>query len=204
MTRLYVDAREVPCPSPDPSTLEEILRHVEQNHLPPESVVRQVSVDGMPLGVDQLERGRIRLRESIEIVTGSLREVAAESLEEAVSYLARVETGIPRLAADLQEFPGPAEYDSLKQLYEGLFWLSLLMDRLCSALHIDLGRLLIGGTSASIHHRRLAAALKRLIDAQEDEDFATLASLLESDIRAMVPIWRDMFLEISARAKSPH
>ncbi len=203
MTRLFVDAREVPCPPSGLSTLADVLRHVEQNHLPRDCVVRQVSVDGAPLGVDELEQGVLQMRECVEVFTGRLGEVAAEAVDEAVSYLERIGAAVPQLAANLEEMPGSAERDSLKQLYEGLFWLALLADRLCAAFHIDLGGLFIAGEAAAAHHRRFASVLRHLVAAQEHGDYGAIAATLKSDILREVPIWRGMFLEIGSRVRLP-
>jgi len=204
MTRLYIDAREVPCTVPDLSTLADLLRHVEQNYLPPDCVVRQINLDGTPLRVSEIEQDYIQLRDSVEIFTGTVSDAAAESAEEAVSFLERAESGVPQLAVDLKESPGPAVHESLRQLYEGFFWLSLLLDRLRATLRLDLDQLLVCGASAATHQRRLAEVLRQLIDAQKSEDFDAISLLLESEILAMVPIWKKMLVEITARARPPH
>jgi len=208
MTRIYVDAREVPCPPPGFATLSDVLKHVEKNYLGPDSVVRQVCIDGAPLVIDELVHdapagmARVTSRESIEITTGTLREVAGESIGEAIAYLRRIESGILALAAGFRDLPGPAEFDNLRQLYEGLYWLNLLLDRLQSAFGVDFGPT-ISSASVREYHRRFAAILKRLVGAQEGEDHSVIASVLESEILPLVPIWKAMFEEVGKKFRAP-
>ncbi len=207
MTRIYVDAREVPAPPPGLATLADVLKHVEQNYLGPNSVVRQVCIDGAPLLVDDLihdtsaAASRLTFRESIEITTGTLNEVAGESIGEAIAYLRRVEPAVIELAAGFRDLPGAAEFDSLRQLYEGLYWLSLLLDRLQAAFGVDLGPV-ISSAAVGEYHRRLSAILKRLIKAQEGEDYSVIASVLESEILPLVPIWKAMFEEVGKKFRA--
>ncbi len=207
MTRIYVDAREVPAPPPGLATLADVLKHVEQNYLGPNSVVRQVCIDGAPLLVDDLihdtsaAASRLTFRESIEITTGTLNEVAGESIGEAIAYLRRVEPAVIELAAGFRDLPGAAEFDSLRQLYEGLYWLSLLLDRLQAAFGVDLGPV-ISNAAVGEYHRRLSAILKRLIKAQEGEDYSVIASVLESEILPLVPIWKAMFEEVGKKFRA--
>ncbi len=207
MTRIYVDAREVPCLPQGVATLADVLKHVEQNYLGPDSVVRQVCVDGAPLVVDDLihdasaAAARVTFRESIEITTGSLNDVASESIGEAIAYLRRVEPAILELAAGFRDMPGPAEFDSLRQLYEGLYWLNLLLDRLQAAFGVDLSPA-ISSTAVREYHRRFSVILKRLIGAQEGEDYSVIAAILESEILPLVPIWRAMFEDVGKKFKT--
>ncbi len=207
MTRIFVDAKEVPSLPPGLTTLADVLKHIEQNYLGPHSVVRRVCVDGAPLVVDELvsvassEMARVTFRESIEITTGTLTEVAGESITEAVAYLRRIEPAIADLAAGFRDLPGPAEFDNLRQLYEGLYWLNLLLDRLQSSFGVDLGPA-DSSTLVRETHRHFAAILKRLIGAQEGEDYSLIARILESEILPLVPIWKALFEDAGKRIRT--
>ena len=207
MTRIIVDAKEVPSLPPGLTTLADVLKHVEQNYLGPRSVVRRVRVDGAPLVIDELASGassgmaRITFRESVEITTGTLTEVAGESIAEAIAYLRRIEPAITDLAAGFRDMPGPAEFDNLRQLYEGFYWLNLLLDRLQTSFGVDLGP---AASSASVQesHRHFAGILKRLVGAQEGEDYSQIAGILESEILPLVPIWRSLFENAGRRVRT--
>jgi hypothetical protein len=207
MTRIFVDAKEVPSPPPGLTTLADVLKHVEQNYLGPRSVVRRVCVDGAPLVIDELASGvssgmaRVTFRESIEITTGTLTEVAGESIAEAIAYLRRIEPAVADLAAGFRDMPGPAEFDNLRQLYEGLYWLNLLLDRLQTSFGVDLGPA-VSSASVRESHRRFTAILKRLIGAQEGEDYSQIAGILESEILPLVPIWKSLFEDAGRRVRT--
>jgi len=210
MTRLFVDAHEVPYPLAGFATVDEVVRHVEENHLPPDCVIRQINVDGNPLHVEELAGearsgcGCIGSRNSIEVITGTIWEVAAESVEAAEEYLSRVEPAISRLAAAHRGTPDPRESACLCELYEGLFWLSLLVDRLESAFRVNLRGREVQGASFCEHHRRLSSIVARLIEAQEAGHHGETAILLESEILPLIPVWRMMFREIVQGILKPH
>jgi hypothetical protein len=198
MTRLFVDEREIAAPLPVFSSLDDVIRHVEGSHLPPNSVIRQINIDGRPLVSDEFQKdpssmlGDIDRRERIDILTGTVRDIAADSIREADSYLERVKSLTPMLAASFQACPGPEAFENLRQLYEGFYWINLLMDRLESTFHISLDNIMVEGICIREHHRRFLAILKQLVDSQEREDLVAIADLLEYEVRPFVPIWQKM------------
>jgi hypothetical protein len=101
MTRLYVDKREVAAIPPGINSLDQVIRLVERDHIVGGTIIRQVQIDGRPLIQDaniQSLPDCIDDKEKIEIFTGTLREVALDSIEEAIAYLERVEGTTPILA----------------------------------------------------------------------------------------------------------
>ena len=207
MTRLYIDKQEITPIPPDLTSLEQILKLVEANHLPPRTIIRQVQVDGMPLIPEDQTFSlpdRIDTREKIEIVTGTLSDVAVDSIREAVTYLERVEGATPSLAASFRLSPDSDSFENLKQFYEGFYWLSLLLDRLDSSFDISLESVFLGATNAGEHHKRLISALKAVIDAQEKRDYARVADLLEFEVLPMVPVCKSLFSAVRERIVREH
>jgi hypothetical protein len=198
MTRLFVNEREIP-PPPELTSLDQVVRHVEQAHLPPDSIIRQISIDGLPLVSDELQQEPgtllegIEKRDRIDIVTGTVRDVATDSVREAVAYLDRITALTPDLAASFLATPGPEAFESLRQLYEGFYWLNLLLDRLESTFEITLDSLTVEGVAAREHHRKFVDVMKQLVEAQERQDFILIADLLEYEIVPQVPVWRQIF-----------
>ncbi len=203
MTRLFVDAQEIPTPPSAFSSMDEVVRHVEAGHLPPNSVIRRIDVDGVPFdgGGAQGEAGALArplaTRDKIEVLTGNLRDMARASIGEAVSYLERVEALTPSLATHFRSAPGPDAFVSLRQLYEGFYWVNLLMNRLETSFGLALDGIRVRNVSAREHHGRLLAVLKQMVSAHERQDFVYVADLLEYEILPIVPIWKSMFLELS-------
>ncbi len=206
MTKFYVDEREVPPPM-DLSSLANVLKQIEDACLPPNAVVRQIHIDGIPLTTDELSGNssemlqHLEARGKIEIHTGTMGEIARDSIVEALDYLDRIEAATPSLASSFQFSPGPESFENLRQLYEGLYWLNLLLERLQTGFHILLEDAVIQGVPAREHHRKFIAVLKQMIDSQEKSDFALIADLIEYEILPMVPVWREMFKIICEKAR---
>lgn len=204
MTRFYVNEREI-TPPPGITSFEEILKHVDGGQLPPNSVVRHISVDGNPIMQEdfdpdstalfkQLENG-----EKVEIITGTMEEIVRDSLAEAFAYLDRAEEGIPALAQNFQTNPGPESFQGLRQLYEGFYWINLLLCKLSDNFNIGLNAMTVQGETAGEHHRKFIEILKQLLDSQEKGDMVLISDLLEYEIAPMVPIWRELFQIIAER-----
>jgi hypothetical protein len=207
MTRLYIDKQEVTPIPPDLTSLEQVLKLVEANHLSPRTIIRQVQVDGLPLIPEDQAAclpDRIDNREKIEIITGTLSDVAVDSIREAVTYLERVESATPSLAASFRVSPGPDSFENLKQFYEGFYWLSLLLDRLDSSFDVSLESVPLGSTNAGEHHKNLISTLKAVIDAQEKRDFALIADLLEFEVLPLVPVCKSLFAAVRERILMEH
>jgi hypothetical protein len=205
MTRLFVDQREIDIPQPAVSSLHTILKHVEEAHLQPNSVIRQIQIDGQPLLSENLENdpdcalGGAGADRRIDVVTGTLAEVAQESIAEAMDYLGRVETATPSLALGFRVTPGAETLEHLKQLYEGLYWLNILMDRLSVSFNISLEQLAVHESTAREHHQNMIAILKELISAHERKDNVLVADMLEYEIPPLVPKCRDVFTAMLGR-----
>ena len=205
MTRFYIDSREVELPF-DLASLDQVLKHVEDFHLPPNTVVRQVQIDGFPLMPVAEEKcdllDQVNKRDKIEIFTGSVTEIARDSIMEALEYLGRVEPAIPSIVTTFQTSSGAEGFENLKQLSEGLYWLSLLLDKLRMKFHTSFENDLIQGIPAREHHQRLILALKQLIESQERRDVVLISELLEYEILPLVPVWREMFGIISEKVNA--
>jgi hypothetical protein len=202
MTRIFLNEREIPSPPPSLASLDEILKHVEHSYLAPNDVIRQIQVDGLPLLLDEsgavpsdLIQG-IEKRETVQITTGTLQEIACDSVREAISYLDRIETAIPSLASSFQVFPGPEAFADLKELYTGFYWLNVLLDRLRESY-----RSLLGAPLPE-EHQRLVSVLQQLVDSQEKGDFVLIADLLEYEVLPIIPVWKGVFVDIARKMEA--
>jgi hypothetical protein len=200
MTRLFVDAREI-APTPSAfSSMDDVIRHVEAGHLPPGSVIRRIEIDGSPFEGSQpaaRQAHAFTSRERIEIFTGTLRDVAIDSIGEAVLYLDRIEAVTPALSLSFRSTPQPQAFGSLRQLYEGFYWMNLLVDRLEKSFGLNLEAITIKGVSAREHHDRFLSVLKQMVSAHERQDFLYIADVLEYEILPIVPIWKEMFKKVA-------
>ncbi len=202
MTRLFVDKQEIaPLPA-RLNSLEQVVKLVEENHVPPNSVIKQVCLDGRPLmagdGSNRLSE-RIDSREKIEIFTGTLQEVAFESIQEAIAFLERLGATIQPLASSFRASVGAGEFCDLKRFYEGFYWTNVLLDRLMQSFHMSLDSIILDGESASRHQEKLGAVLKALIEAHEQNDFSLLADLLEYEIVPLIQRSTQIFAAVRER-----
>lgn len=202
MTRLYIDKQEIaPLPA-DVNSLDQVLKLVESNHLARNTAVRQIEVDGHPLIRNEGAAGfaeNICDGEKIEIFTASLYEVAVDSIREAVTYLERAETAIPSLSASLRIQAERETSSSLRQFYEGIYVINLLLQRLEQSFQVPFAELETRSGSARDCCIRLAALLKEVIDAHGKQDFALLADLLERQIGPLIPAFKEIFEAINSR-----
>jgi hypothetical protein len=197
MTRYFINEREI-APPADLSNFDQILKHAGDHHLPPNSVIRQINIDGHPLISDSFPNPgeilkQIENRDKVEIVTGTVSEIAHESIVEALDYFDRIETLIPSLASSFQIYPGPESFENLRQLLDGFYWTNILLDKLAANYHLTLENCLVQGISVRDHIEKFIAILKQFIDSQQRGDFVLIADLLEYEVIPIVPIWKDIF-----------
>jgi hypothetical protein len=202
MTRIFINEREIPSPPPSLTSLDAILKHIEQSYLAPKDVIRQIQVDGLPLLVDDsgtvpsnLIQG-IEKRERVEITTGTLQEIARDSVREAISYLDRIETVIPSVASSFRVFPGPEAFADLKELCSGFYWLNVLLARLRECYKSLLG------VPLPEQHQRFISVLQQLVNSQENDDFVLIADLLEYEVLPFIPVWKEIFVDIARKMEA--
>ena len=204
MTRFFVNDREIPPPL-DAASLDQVLKHVEDVHLPPDSLIRHIEIDGLPFvpngcSEDQSEIiNQIDKREKVEIFTGTLAEIARHSITEALAYLDRIQSATPSLAESFRVSPGVESFRDLRQLNEGFYWLNLLLDKLKTNYRVDLNEIRIKEASAQEYCHRFVSILKELIESQEKRDFVLISDLLEYEILPLVQVWKELFGVISER-----
>jgi hypothetical protein len=206
MTRFFVDNKEI-APPMDISSLSQILKQVESTHLPANSVVRKIHIDGLPFAPDGFagesagNLNTIASKNTVEIFTGTLGEIAQESVGEALAYLDRIEAAIPSLAEGFRFCPSSESFENLRHLCEGFYWLNMLIDRLDASFRMQLETILIRGIPAPQHHQNFISVLKQLIESQEAGDLVVVSDLLEYEIAPMVAVWREMLGAIEAKMK---
>ena len=198
MTRFFVNDREI-APPLNAASLAQILKYVEDVHLPPDSLIRHIQIDGLPFVPSDSPKNQsamlneIDKRGKVEIFTGTLAEIARHSIVEALTYLDRIEAATPSLAESLRISPGAESFKNLRQLSEGFYWLNLLLDKLKTSFRVNLNDVIIREAPAQEYCQKFIAILKQLIESQEKRDFVLIADLLEYEILPLVPVWKEMF-----------
>ena len=205
MIRVFVDEHEVPLPDFQSFGLDQIISHVEKSALKPNTVIRQIELDGKPFLPDDNwdtsgdELPTLGANGKVEIRTGTIWEVAQESTQEAAHYLARLEAASSALAKGFRNGPSAAHFAELKRLFEGFYWLNLLLDRLRSTFCIRLDSIDCSGTAAQEIYERLLGVLQSIVRAQEVRDHILIADLLEYEIAPLTPLLKTVFDQLQKK-----
>lgn len=196
MPRVFLDQAEVSGLPTDLLSVGAIIKHLEVNSMRPGTVIRQIYIDGQPVIQNTSDATKACLKttvsdgETINVLTGTVREISRESITEAIAYLHRVETLTPSLCASFQTSPSAEAYLMLRQLYDGFYWVHLLVDRLKATFGEMVACPVEGTPPLADLTSSFRSVLRRLVQAQESEDFALMSDVLEFEMLPLVPQWR--------------
>ena len=179
-------------------SFDQMLKHVEDRYLEPAAIIREVHVDGRPLALESLRDNDVSLDQNcdlrkIEIYTGTLAEIAMESITGAQDYLVKIENAAPALAIKFQDFPESEDFGNLGSLCEGFYVLSILLDKLASGYQLKLNEIIVHGRAVSEHLHKFADIVKQLNDAQEKKEYLLIADTIEYEILPIIQVWKDIF-----------
>ena len=203
MTQYYMNGKEIEVPSDFPS-FDQILKYIEDKYLEPAVVIREIHVDGQPfmpesfLGDDR-NLGMSNDWKKIEIFTGTLSDIAVESIAGAQDYLIKIEKGAPALALKFQDFPESDDFGNLGSLCEGFYFLSILLDKLAVGYQLKLDEIIVRGVSAHEHLLKFAGIVEQLNEAQEKQEYLLIADTIEYEILPVVPVWKEIFEVVSRK-----
>lgn len=201
MTKYFLNDREITAQT-NFASIDQLLKHMEESHLASDTVIRRIHIDGLPFTLDDFNDSAvndIKNRETIEIFTSTLMEVATDSISEAVEYLARVEILVLPLSIKFQDSPDADAFQNLRQLYEGFYFITILLDKLATSYHIKLGEAIIRDVPIQEHLEKFISVLKQLIECKQNGDHALIADILEYEILPGVPIWKEIFDFVSKK-----
>jgi hypothetical protein len=202
MPRFYINEVEIPPPPPDICSFDQFLKHVEDKHLDSKSIIQEINVDGIAVESDEMAEDSCRFSrefgqgQKIAITTTTIGAIAQSSIAEAISYLDRIEAITPSLSISMQSSPGPEDFENLKELYNGFYWLNLLLDRLRVNFSVSLEDIKVQELSANEHQLRFLSVLRQLVDSQERADFILISDLLEYELLPLIPIWKEIFAKM--------
>jgi hypothetical protein len=203
MTRYYVNDKEVDVSS-DFSSFDQMLKYIEDRILESAAIIREVHVDGHQLAPESIREDdgsfdRTGGWEKIEIFTGTLSEIAAESISGAQDYLLKVANAAPALAVKFQDFPESEDFNNLGSLCEGFYFLSILLDKLASGYQLKISEIIVNDIPISDHLQKFANIVKQLNDAQEKQEYLLIADTIEYEILPNVPVWKEIFKTVSGK-----
>ena len=201
MTRYYINGKEIEIPQ-GLSSFDQLLKHIEDKCLESTDIIRKINVDDRSFTMESLGGDNDDLNldgdwEKVEIITGTLAEIAGESLAGAQEYLVKIENAAPALALKFQDFPESEDFSNLGSLCEGFYFLSILLDKLASGYQLKLNEIIVRGVSAQEHMLKFADIVKQLNEAQEKQEYLLIADTIEYEILPIVPVWKDIFETVS-------
>jgi len=200
MTQYFVDNREISAPF-DASSLDQVLKYVERLHFKStDAVIRQVRVDGQSI-VPETPESVMQSGdwEKVEIFTGTMGEVAHESIGGAMEYLGKLEELIPALSLKFQDIPESYDFGDLRNLCEGFFFINMLLEKLFTGYQISLDQTVVQGFSVREHLRKFIGVLNQLNESQEQGNYLMIADTLEYEILPFISVWKDVFEKISGK-----
>jgi hypothetical protein len=151
--------------------------------------IRQIDLDGSSVSIEELLLLPFEViagspvASTIRFLTDDIRNLAVQAADEALCYLERVGPVIPSLASNLRAAaPLPGAVRGLRDLYEGLVWVAILLGRLQDYLQVSAPEL--AEENQGVHHQcvHLTSVLHLLIDSKLQGSRARAADLLEYEL----------------------
>jgi hypothetical protein len=187
------------------ASLQELLEDLCARAMDQSESLREVRVNGaqfdaQSLGpADQLPASRV---ERLEVDTIPVREMAVHFLSNAEAYLHAIDQGVGRVA---ELFRVSDEQEASEQYLMVLESLQLFVQMLSGCrdvLELDFEAADHNGVTISQHLDRLAALVRDLLSAQEQEDWVLLADVLQYDLAAELKTWRGLIPGLKEQALS--
>lgn len=148
--------------------------------------ITAIRVDGVPVTpeamAEALESRAIASVTTLEIVSGSLRNMIAQSLDELQSALPDLPEACHSLAEVFQGDEPESGYDPFHRLAEIWRHIKIRESEVAHALDLDLDALDIDGTCIREMHESLNNFLAEAAEALEREDCVLLGDLLEYEL----------------------
>ena len=203
MTLYYVNGQEVDIPAGF-SSFNQVFKYIETKCLKADAIIREVRGDGRQLALESLGGESESMDqtgdfEKIEIFTGTLADIAGESISGAIDYLEKIVNDAPALATKFQDFPEPEDFNNLGSLCEGFIFLSVLLDKLMLCYKFTIDDITIRGVPAKEHLNKFADIVQQLNESQEKQEYLMIADTIEYEILPIVPIWREIFEAFSQK-----
>jgi hypothetical protein len=214
VTKVFLDSKAMPLPD-TVKTVQDLLIHVQTAVLPKDRVLQHILLDGEHL-TEKAERGAHQLQvsayEQVELHSRKVLELALEGLTDAQEI-------IPSVSSDLLEAAHHIRSGGIKEGMETLHdcismveWYMELVEAIETVFHQDKPWL------RNKHEEHVAKAgdefrtfqpktplmdkFGELEQAQELQDFVSVADIVEYDIQPVVQVWANELPAILTKMKA--
>jgi len=206
MTRLLVNDTPHP-PHPGAKTWGDLLQALDDTSHQAGRVVTAARLDGVdePSFRDAVVCARVLDELAVvEVETETPTVLLADTVREALAGL----DCLGAFALDVgQRFRGVdlgAAHQGLLELVQGLQVLTSLLATMGAVLKTDVGSLVGDGPSVPALLDALGGHLEQLIEAQQSQDWLTVADIVEYDIEPALQACRPVFAHMGAAPASAH
>lgn len=129
--------------------------------------------------------------------------LVTEVLDEAMRYCEELGRFTALTAGFFRSCDENQALDHLIDLITGIDWLTKAFGASVTALGLDFGAVLTGGTTLRQDVESLNTLLGQIVHAQERKDWVLLTDLLEYELSPLLAEWRGMFGVMKGAAQAP-
>ncbi len=177
---------------PEGETLQDVIGWLLENQVSADRALREVKVNGEPYNMADMGPASGMAASEIqhlEVETAEARQVALEFMGQAPTYLEAIAQAV---AAVAELFRVVDERDASEQyiaVLESLQLFLTMLEETRRLLGLDLESAVYQERTAAAALENLSGLIKKLLDAQENEDWVLLADLLEYDLAPELRAW---------------
>lgn len=190
---------------PPGETLQEVINWLLENQVSTDRALREVKVNGEPYSVADMGPASSLAAsdvQSLEVQTAEARQVALEFMGQAPTYLEAIAQAVGAVA---ELFRVADERDASEQyiaVLESLQLFLTMLEETRRLLNLNLEVAVYEQRSAAAALESLSGLVKKLLDAQEKEDWVLLADLLEYDLAPELRAWGEFAKLLKEQALS--
>ena len=205
MTRVVVDGIDQSSAA-DHKTWGELLATIEGDLADAGQVVTATRFDGVDTptyrGSDHLVLP-LGSFSSIEVDTVPTGALLRQGLSEAAGALETLCAAACRIGVDFRGHDVKAANKELVSLAQSLGTLVTLIGVVGQALDIDFSEFTVSDSSAKDLFEETGSQIGSLVQAQQDQDWITVADTLEYDVSPTLGRWRELLNALHERAGAP-
>jgi hypothetical protein len=202
MTRVVVDGVEQTATA-DHETWGELLATIEGDLASAGQAVTATRFDGVDTPTyrspDRLAQPLASL-ESIEVETVATAALLRQGLSEAAGALETLCAAASRIGVDFRGHDVKSANKELVSLAQSLGTLVTLIGVVGQALDVDFDTFSVSGGSAKALFEETGSQIGSLVQAQQDQDWVTVADALEYDVSPTLGRWRELLTALHDRA----
>lgn len=191
--------------TPPGETLQDVISFLLENTVPPERALHEVKINDEPYSVAEMGPATGMPAADInilEVTTAEAGQVALEFMGNAPTYLGAISQAVTAVA---ELFRVSDERDASEQYIAVLESLQLFLTMLEESrrlLQLELEQVEHQGRTAAEALDSLSELVKKLLDAQDGEDWVLLADLLEYDLAPELAAWAEITVLLKKQALS--